>query len=265
MSKKPSTRFPFVNLKKALERAEAIYINDKAGRGLSLPVAFSAWGYSSKSSGGFQTVGALKGYGLIEDEGANDDRIVKLTESARRYFLTEIPEDKELLKREFAAKPSLFAHLMEQWGGEFPDDPVARTHLKTFVELNEQSARSALGIYKDNLSFAPPKGVSAAATLEPVENDEEVLSERLHGMEFTGPDRQNSGIAGSALHNQSQLSRVSVDDRQIEAMDRDIFSVPEGEVVLISPKGLSEDSWQDISDWLELMKRKLGRKVVGEA
>lgn len=170
MTKPVLTRFPFINLAKALERAKAIYDNDKGGKGLKVPVAFSAWGYSDKSSGGFQTVAALKQYGLLADEGANEDRAVKLTTEARQYFQTEIEDDKAKLRGKFAGRPRLMAHLLEHWDYGTVDDPVARTHLKTEVGLNEQSARSALGIYKDNLSFIRGKGSAKAVEDEPKPN-----------------------------------------------------------------------------------------------
>jgi hypothetical protein len=152
MAKLPTGRFPFISLNKALDRAQSIFDNDKNGKGLKVPVAFAAWGYSDKSSGGFQTVAALKGYGLLADEGANDDRAVKLTSEARQYFQTEIDDDKAALRSKFASRPSLMAHLLEHWDSGTVDDPVARTYLKTSIGMNEQSARSALGIYKENLS-----------------------------------------------------------------------------------------------------------------
>jgi hypothetical protein len=165
MAKLPSGRFPFINLSKALERAQQIFENDKNNKGLKMPVAFAAWGYSDKSSGGFQTVGALKQYGLLEDEGAKDDRSVKLTAEARHYFLTEIEEDKNRLRAKFASKPSLMNYLLEQWEFGTIDDAVARSHLKTVIHLNDQSARSALGVYKDNLAFLK---VSGSAKKEPI-------------------------------------------------------------------------------------------------
>ena len=153
MAKLPSGRFPFINLQKALERAQQLFDNDRGGKGLKIPVAFAAWGYSDKSSGGFQTVGAVKQYGLVEDEGANDDRLVKLTADARHYFLTEIEEDRKRLRAKFAANPPLMRHLLDEWQRGTTNDAVARSYLKTVIGLNEQSARSALGIYKDNLPF----------------------------------------------------------------------------------------------------------------
>jgi hypothetical protein len=173
MSKPVLTRFPFINLAKALERAKAIYENDKGGKGLKMPVAFAAWSYSDKSSGGFQTVAALKSYGLLADEGSKDDRAVKLTPEARQYFQTEIDEDKSRLLSRFASRPTLMAHLLDHWDGGLVDDPVARTYLKTGIGLNEQSARSALGIYKDNLSLIIGKGSSKVTEEEPKRDKEE--------------------------------------------------------------------------------------------
>ena len=154
----PSTRFPFVSLEKALGRAEKIFQADRGGKGLKMPGAFAAWDYSPKSSGGFQTVGALLGYGILEDEGAKDDRLLKLTAAARRYFLSEIDEDRATLRDQFARTPKLFAHLLDQWDEGAPPDPVARTYLKTEIKLNDQSAKSALSIYKDNLGDVVRKG-----------------------------------------------------------------------------------------------------------
>lgn len=158
MAKLPSTRFPFVNVTKALERAEKIYESDRNGKGLKMPLAFAAWGYSEKSSGGFQTVGALLGYGIAEDEGSKEERVIRLTPSARLYFQSEIEDQKAEIRDKFARTPALFAHLLEHWDESTPPDNVARTYLKTEIGLNDQSARAALNIFKDNLDLLISKG-----------------------------------------------------------------------------------------------------------
>ena len=174
MAALPSTRFPFVNLTKALDRAEKIFISDRGGKGLKMPGAFAAWGYSPKSSGGFQTVGALMGYGILDDEGSKEDRLLKLTQAARRYFLSEIEEDRAALRDQFARSPKLFAHLLDQWDEGTVPDPVARTYLKTEIKLNDQSAKSALSIYKDNLELVISKGAPKIGDAKPndVANDQ---------------------------------------------------------------------------------------------
>jgi hypothetical protein len=44
-------------------------------------------------------------------------------------------------------------------------------------------------------------------------------------------------------------------------MRQDVFSLAEGTVTIQWPSTLSPDSYQDFSDWLEILKRKIGRVV----
>ena len=171
MADEPSTRFPFISLEKALEKAQKLFAGDRSGKAMAVSTAFELWGYSVKSSGGFQTTSALKGYGLIEDEGANADRRLKLTDAARRYFLDERDEVRAGMLADFAMKPLLFRALWlkDKWSEGVPADTVACSHLKLERNLNEQSARSALSIFKENVQFA---GLNAAGRVheEPLES-----------------------------------------------------------------------------------------------
>ena len=247
MAKPVLTKFPFISLTKALERASALYASDPGNKGMSVPIAFAAWDYSEKSSGGFQTVSALKQYGLVRDEGSNDDRKVKLTENARRYFASEIEGDRAKYAHGFAISPAVMKHLAEHWNFGCPPDNVARTYLKNDLGLNEQSARSLLGIYKDNQSYIGDQKETVEADKEdsiPANDPVEERAETASTRPTVVPTPEPSGVMPA----------------RSDEIDRDIFSVPEGEVILITPKLLSAHSLEDISDWLEIMKRKLARK-----
>ena len=152
------SRFPFVNLEKALSRARQLY--DAAGEHSLLATdAFETWGYSLKSSGGFQTIAALKMYGLLEEAGgANEQRKIVLTSKLVRYFRDEREDVIADLRREFALNPKMIKALWAHWGVSPPADNIARSHLKIDRGLNDQAARSLLGIYKENLSFSDLKG-----------------------------------------------------------------------------------------------------------
>jgi hypothetical protein len=151
-----STRFPFISLDKALAKAQQLFDGDRSGKAMPVPTAFELWGYSPKSSGGFQTTGALKYYGLLEDEGSNADRKLKLTSAARRYFLDERDEVRAAMIADFALTPPLFRALWTKdgWSEGIPADTVARSHLKIERNLNDQSSRSLLAIFKENIQFA---------------------------------------------------------------------------------------------------------------
>lgn len=43
---------------------------------------------------------------------------------------------------------------------------------------------------------------------------------------------------------------------------QDLFSLPEGAVTVTWPGSLSPDSYQDFGDWLDILKRKIGRSVL---
>lgn len=148
-------RFPFISLEKAMERAKQLFDADPRGNEMSNQGAFSVWGYSEKSSGGFQTIGALRAYGLISGDNAGK---VKLSRQAWDYFRDEREDVRAKALRQFALTPPFLKSLWETWGAMPPADTLARSHLKIERGLQEQQARSVLGIYKDNLAFANLKG-----------------------------------------------------------------------------------------------------------
>lgn len=171
---KAGVRFPFINLEKALGRADELFMADPAGREMSVPSAFQVWEYSEKSSGGFQTIGALKMYGLLEDTASGDNRKVKLTSNAIKYFKDEREGERRKLLQTFALKPKLLSSLWhdEKWEAAPPADSIARSHLKVDRGLSEQAARSLLAIYKENVDFAGLKGYDT-----PLGKTEEIKSE----------------------------------------------------------------------------------------
>jgi hypothetical protein len=153
------TRFPFIDLEKAIGRAQQLYAADQKGREITIQSAFVVWEYSEKSSGGFQTISALKEYGLLRAIGKGK---LQLSPEALLYFRDERESEHERLRMYFAHQPKLVQKLWveSKWGASPPADPVARSHLKNDIGLSEQSARSFLSIYKENIAFAAFKADS---------------------------------------------------------------------------------------------------------
>src|SRR5688572_24804114 len=86
-----SPAYPFISLQKAVERAQTFYQIERR-HAAPMGAAAKAWGYGEKSSGGLQTVSALKQYGLMLDEGEGDQRKVRLTDRAFRILLDEVKD-----------------------------------------------------------------------------------------------------------------------------------------------------------------------------
>lgn len=193
MASEGTTRFPFISLEKALGRARELYEGDKAVRWMPVTTAFELWKYSPKSSGGFQTISALKSYGIIDDEGANAERKLRLSAKGKHYFLDERDEERRKILAEFALTPALFRSLWEKsgWSEGLPADPVARSHLKIERGLNDQSARALLSILKDNVQYA---GLSADDVAPPPNESEDddadgepVQADRQQNASWTNP------------------------------------------------------------------------------
>src|SRR5688500_12996524 len=97
-----SPLFPFIPLRKAVERIKTLH--EREGRHASrFSVVTQHWGYRLKSSGGPQTLGALRQYGLVTvDDGSGVDRLVRLTDRALRIILDKREGEAEKAIREAA-------------------------------------------------------------------------------------------------------------------------------------------------------------------
>lgn len=252
------TRFPFINLEKALARASQLFEADSRGREMTLTAAFQVWEYSDKSSGGFQTIAALKMYGILKEAAGGDSRKIALSDLALRYFRDEREDEKAKIAREFALKPKLIAALWPEWSTNPPADAIARSHLKAERMLSDQGARSLLAIYKDNLAFTELKGEpkvevvnSETPPVSPPQND--FFIDAVN--DFMGIKRKQP--MEQAVHSQpSERSPVA------DGMRREVITLDEGDVVISYPENLSADSFDDLSDHLELFVKKMQRRTA---
>jgi hypothetical protein len=153
-ARQSSPRYPFISLKKALERAQEMraVAGPSAARAADIR---AAWGYGLKSSGGDQTIAALGYYGLLEDEGTGDARKLKLTADAFRYLRDERPEVRAELASRFALQPKAMMILHDMWkdDGIPPSDNIARSILKNDLNYSDWAAKELLEVYRDNLQF----------------------------------------------------------------------------------------------------------------
>lgn len=147
-----SPAYPFITLEKALARAEEL--RKAVGRNETrIDSAKSHWKYGPKSSGGIQTVAALRHFGLVDDLG---DKRIKLSDTALRILLDQRPDDsekRELIKK-VALTPKMHRELWEKWRSELPVDAEIRHYLVLDRKFNENGAEDLIGEYKATLNFA---------------------------------------------------------------------------------------------------------------
>ncbi|HEX8469336.1 MAG TPA: hypothetical protein VF620_16190 [Allosphingosinicella sp.] len=151
--KERSPNFPFISLKRAIERVEALHASHKKEASRLVAIA-PTWGYGLKSSGLLQTVAALKQYGLVEDAGSGDDRKVQVSDLARRIILDTRPGAREDAIKESARRPRLIAEYISKWVPDRPSDAHCVSELELDRGFTADAARGFLRVFDETVAYA---------------------------------------------------------------------------------------------------------------
>ena len=156
-SSKPQGRgisYPFVSLAEAVEKARAFYSQERKS---AVPVvaAMKHFGYGENSGGGRQTVSALIQFGLLQDEGIKENRLVRLTERALVILLDE-PNSvaRYAALRECAKWPKLYSELLAKWPEGLPSDHTISFYLQKDKDFNPKTLQSFISDFRASLAFA---------------------------------------------------------------------------------------------------------------
>jgi hypothetical protein len=290
-----SPAYPYLNLETAIKRAKTFY--DREGRN-SAPVTVAAthWGYEAKSSGGTQTAAALMGFGLMQDEGTSDKRKLKLTQNALRILLDTRAEssEREMLIKQAALAPKAHQQIWAKWGAGISDENLR--HALVFEwepPFNENAVDGFIKEYRDTIAFAKlaesdkvhaedgsSDGDSDSGYVPQVGDYVQWESQGMH--QFKEPvkvlsistDRTHAFVEGTSTGIPvGQLIRAAapLTAPQVHVsrapllpqtnMQEDVYSLPEGRIVVQWPTALSPESVQEIKDYLKLLERKIVRST----
>ncbi len=148
-----SPLYPFIPLQKAIERAKTLYAVSKKNPSRVATVV-GTWKYGPKSSGGMQTIAALKQFGLLADQGVGESRRLTITDLALRLILgNDEAAHRESVQRA-ALTPTIHAELWTKWEQEIPGDAVVRDYLIFDRKFNPAGADDLIREYRETLAFA---------------------------------------------------------------------------------------------------------------
>jgi len=239
--------YPFVDLEQAVEFANKMYQYSKRSPAQADSIISEAWGYSPTSSGSKKTVAALKYFGLIDELANNDGRVVKLSDRAYRIIVDDVSSiERRQALRDAALSPRAYLFCWNKWGRDMP--PSMRSTLLFDEGFIESTVDSFITDYKKSIEFAGLLLESSDDQVAAIADNDDRAIESVS----IGDSAQAKLINGSTSHHNQ-----AGDDRYRS----DLFSLSEGTVTLVWPKSLSKESFQDLSDWLDLMKRKIERSV----
>lgn len=242
-----SPNFPSVDLERAVQRVTALYAANKR-HPVPIGVAQKMWDYKEHSSTGNQCVAALKSYGLIDVQGLGDHREVNVSESAWKV-VAEHSSRNELIKLA-ALAPPIFKELWDKFSGEgdLPSDGVIEHYLKFDRKegtFNEDSVGDVIARFKSTVAFAK---LTDCGIIEADQDD--------------SGDREDAPLSVAEL---PPANRIKGRPVKAQGTKQDVFTLDEGEAVLQWPAELTAASFEDLSDWLKLALRKIGRSISDKA
>lgn len=187
-----SPSFPGATLESCIERTKIIY--DAAAR-FPLPIldVIKKIGFANPNSGNAQVVySALKKYGLVDDTGTGNNRLVKVTDLAV-YVLVVNPNQDDSIQRA-ALMPTMMSDWWKKYGTTLPPMETLNYEYVAKGKFTVAGLNEFVRIYKSNIEFAKLSPSTTINTSEsiPVENNSSVdrSSGGIDGVDRTGNDPQ---------------------------------------------------------------------------
>ncbi|MYH46524.1 MAG: hypothetical protein F4008_14680 [Gammaproteobacteria bacterium] len=289
---------PVISLPKAIEQVKKIY-NSEGKNSFDDSVAVKLMGYSSLSGASRSALAAIKSYGLIDGRGSNlvvSDTAVTII--ADENILDQTDRQKAL---EFALKSNIvFGELYDK----FKDDKVSSLNISSYLQKNKglrtAAADQVASRYKESLSIIDvtkledeevetadakredvrigdtiqwnSQGVDQFSTPRKVRATEEREGHTwlfVEGSETGIPEDEAEIIEkGDTTTDQAKgdLRRMAIPESQqnLGNLKTDTFTLDEGDVSIKWPKEMTEASFEDFTDWLILIHRKISREIEGK-
>lgn len=255
--------YPSMNIEEAIGKAQQIWSAEKRNAA-PVEVVSKDWGYSPTSSSGKMAVAALLHYGLLENSGAGQQRMVKLTGRALDIILDEVADSPRRVQavKDAVRAPKLYADIMAKWPPqELPSDQTLRFYLLREKSFNEGSIASFIKDFRASISFAKLDKTPTIDRTDPSQPDEDVLNAELEA-ETIVKDQTLQAAQLEQTARTPPLARAPAPVIQPTAgVKQDTFSLDEGQVVLQFPEKMSKDSYEDFKDWIELQLRRIKRSI----
>lgn len=155
-AKKPKGRspaYPSINLETAIQRARQLY--DKERHYLTpVTTIASHWGYRSLNGPAMGAIAALKKYGLLDEEGAGEDRKAKLSELADVILVHPDEAKRTAAIREAALRPPIHRDMWEKYHDHLPSDQSLLWELTRDRGFTETGAKEFMPVYRATIAFA---------------------------------------------------------------------------------------------------------------
>jgi len=283
-----SPNYPANGLEETLQMAKTIWTKEERTT-VSPEVAMKALGYQGLNGAARTKLSSLRKFGLL-DEDKNGG--VRISDLAMRliHHSADTPEYRAAIQ-EAALRPELFKELYGSHA-KASDDAI-RSFLLVNKAFSENGARQCIEAFRETVKLANLNGEAYTSTSNgskpsktPAVGDL-VQWESQGVLQFATPRRiralsddskwafvegsetglpiQELTIVPAAEQQKSQPQVKPPTLPEPKGSRQDIFSLSEGPVTLSWPAELSKESYEDLTAWLDIVKRKIGRSIQSEA
>lgn len=238
-----SPSYPFLSLREAVACATTLWEHEKRNA-VPIPVAASHWGYAAKSSGAFQTIAALKQFGLLTDEGSGEKRHIRLSDSALAILREEHASEQWLSHIKSAAlRPAIHRELWNRFKTEASDKNI-QTYLVFDRHFAESGAQALIKEYRDTIQFAQ---LSESDTIS------------------TSPEQTNGDGGEITMVQTAELPPKPATGGQLASVREFAVPLPSGAIAAFKiPFPMSEEDFQQYSSLLEAFKTAIVKKAEGQ-
>lgn len=252
MNSSRSPRHPNISIKEAIELIRKIFKNERSNP-MARETAAKHLGYSGISGASTKALANLMQYGLMERSGEGEIKVSGLT---FKIMAPESEAEKLGAILDASENPDFFQELNER----YPDVAPTVENLESYLirrNFTDAALRDASKAYLETRAF--------------VEGVKEDLFGEIDGRKSAGSGDSETGklnaeaaesIEDVQVRDRNEGSAVTRDQRAgSTTLREDVFTLDEGPVSIQWPGELSEESFEDMKDWLELLVRKIGRSV----
>lgn len=240
-----SPPFPYIGLAQSVELARKLYQVARTAE-VRLGQIAPHWNTTATSGALPRYAGALQGYGLIESSGSRESRKIHITDAGRRILEDTRPGVASDLLAVAAIRPRMFDELFKLWGKRRPTDDIARSALQFDFNFTPVAAKRFLTVFDEAIGYLPDEQAQSpeVATVAPIEkalSEVQLETSAPQPLQFPASDGQAAEF--------------------LREYRRDVFALDEGEATITLPKVISRASFADLSDWLDLLKRRIERSI----
>lgn len=246
-----SPSYPVFDLKEAIEKLADVYKAEK--RSATTPdVVASHLGYGQAKGPGGRAVSALRQFGLLEDSNGKC-RISDLGYTLIQYDRGSAEWKSAVMQA--SRFPALFSELVEAYPHSLPSDATLRNDL-LHKGFNPSVITEVVSIFRSTMSLVAQEGAVYNGA-----GDESPMKTAAERVEVNDAGVGSVAARPRTMAEAQQMAGGALIRNEVR---QDIFSLSEGPVTIQWPASLSAESYEDVADWLEIVKRKIGRSVATE-